>query len=527
MHIETLQAIKNINNKINAGLITTEEDLAKAIAESLANTETISNSSLPRFYDSEPPTVEKYNYLIDRVDSIIKYQSAALSILKALTMVDYNYANRLMREMENKVAGLWDIYETLQFYSNSPEINGMQHVFFNFKGLDPGIDHEYSELTKSLSAERDIGLLLPIISRDVLKVKDILFDGNGHLGRLHTVNSNLIPDYYVNSYTNGMSVCDASPESWVEYETFKISNDVWNQTKGYGWKYSEQDLEPWASPYVKELRMKLTVIPDEKNPVNMLVINPVQELPFIIESVVIDIGDGKEQLLSPKNLVVTPEISEHRYPDKAGAAVYSFEDAIVEKIYINLRQPNSVPCQVLHRYYLDASGNRIDGPNPSSKSPLSMDIVSTSSKWKRKLEFLPAERFYIGIKDILLFNNTYSKDGFVISKKIKFPSEIDRVAIDVSEYIPSGCEVRYSIAFSDTTSEGATWHSIVPIGQSMRKQVIAVNDRRPISYQDPSTIYVSTNSNPKELRLKIEMSSKTKKNITPIVKNINLKVTTK
>jgi hypothetical protein len=524
MKLDVLQALQKIEKKIVAGELNDEKQVAKEIAKILDQVESIGSDSLPKFSKSEPPIIEKYIDIVERIDSTIKYQSIALTLLKALTVLDFNYSQRLMVELENKVSGLWDTYLTLQFYLNSPAMSGLQNIFFNYQGLNPRIDTSWSSLEKRLSIRRDVGMSLPIISNDLIPIKDITYEGNGFLGRLHTVDSSGNPYYTVKSYDKGKEIIDLSPETWVEYETFKVSNDIWSETKGYGWKYHEAGLEPWASPYVQWLDLKLTIFPKRSTPINMIVINPLLSSPYTIRKVQLDLGNGTLRTLEPQDLVVTPEISEHRFADKAGMAVYVFDDVAVEKIFIEIRQSKSEPCQVLHRYYVDPSGNRINGPDPSQYKPTSMDIAAKSSTWERKLEYLSAERFFIGIKDISLYNCTYTNEGFTVNEPVKFSKDIDRVAVETEEIIQSGTSIKYAVSVDG----GTTWISLTPIGSSTRNQVVAINDRRPDTYRDPSTIYAEVKNPLKELIFKTEMQNKSSsKNRTPILKTANLKVTLK
>jgi hypothetical protein len=524
MKLDVLQALANIEKKISKGLLSDEVSVAKEIASVLEKVESIGIDSLSRYDRSEPPIIEKYIDIVEKVETTIQYQCIALTLLKALTVLDFNYAQRLMKELENKVAGLWDVYETLKFYLDTPTIFGVQDIFFNFQGLNTRMDPSWSSSFKQLPTRRDIGMTLPIVSNNTVNIKDVTFNGNGYVGRLHTVDSNNSPFYTVKTYGNQKDIMDYSPDTWVEYESFKVSKETWETTRGYGWKYYESGLEPWASPYVQWLNLDLTVKPKDTSPINMIVIDPILTSPFTIVSVQLDTGDGILHTLDPQNLVVTPEISEHRYADKAGQAVYVFDDTTVEQVKIKILQKSSESCQVLHRYYVDPSGNRIDGPDPSMNKPTAMDIAAKSSTWERKLEYLAAERFSIGIKDIALYNCTYTQEGFAVSEPVKFSKDIDRIAVETEEVIPSGTSIQYSVS----VDSGSTWIDLAPIGTSTRNQVVAINDRRPDTYRDPSTVYASVSNPEKEVIFKIGMGgTAVLKNRTPILKRANLKVTLK
>jgi len=406
---------------------------------------------------------------------------------------------------------------------NSPVKDGVREILFNFKGTQDRINEEWSEAGKRLTQRRDIGLLLPVLSEEFVEPYNADLIGDGFYGNYHTVVDGKFVYQTVNR-SFGPDIIDASPESWIEYEKYQISPATFAETKGYGFGFSDIE-EKWAAVNVTGVTVDLVLKMKKKDPVNMVVLDPTNIYPeMVIKGVVLDRGDGELISLSPNNLIVTPEISEHRYPNRAGKAVYIFEDTAVENVIFKIEQRNSYPCTIGHVKYTDLSGNIIQGPAPVKDRPYTMDYEVETKDWKRTIEYFPANRYAIGISDVEVLRNTYSINGFIITDPIAFDAPIDRVAIETNEYVPTGCSIKYSLSFDN----GTQWFYFKPIGSSMHQQVIAVNDRRPGAYEDSSTIYVQVSGEPRELLLKIEMEAeKDEMSITPLLRECKLKVTTK
>lgn len=524
MSINLLQAVKIFQDRLASKNILTEVELAKEISDVLDLVDyDVERYGFPRVAPGEPPIVEKYNYFLQCIENILAVEGMTLDILKAITIVNFNYAKRLSLELENKTAGLWDLYQTLQFYINSPVKNGLNEIFLNFQGKEDRSSGVLNEVGKQLTQTKDIGLTLPIIGEAILPLEDADLTGNGFYGRLHTVIDKKF-EYELDTYSTGLDITDVNPNTWIEYELFSISDQTLLSTKGFNFGFSDSE-EKWALTNVSKLELKVTLYPSAKTPINMICLDPIRAFgQYTIKSVVLDTGGGVLQTLEPKNLVVTPEISEHRFPDKASKAVYVFPGTVVEKIYINIVQDNSYPCTIGHIYYTDPSGTaRISGPSPPLLNPVALDFEAETKAWIRKIEYLPANRFVISVADIELTHNSYTSNGFFISKPIEFSTDIDRVAIEVDEIIPAECTIKYSISFDETD-----WFYFKPIGSSTTQQVIAINDRRPEAYQDSSTVYAMTDGKPNNVFLKIEMNSTGKDtSVTPLVKQCKLKVSNK
>lgn len=173
---------------------------------------------------------------------------------------------------------------------------------------------------------------------------------------------------------------------------------------------------------------------------------------------------------------------------------------------------------------------RQEGPTPpitnpqlyySNKSALVNNLI-------QKKEYFKGKRWVIGIRDITILENVYSKQSTMVSKRFDIPGIVDRVAIEADIQIPDNYDLSIPwVRFYISPDDGATWHEVSRIQDDFLNipEIVAYNDPTPKDLRDPAVGYYDVKGTVNSLRVKIEITRPdTDQYSTPVVKSYKLKV---
>jgi hypothetical protein len=515
MDTTLLKELKRIKIDIKAGLISTSGELTNRVLTAFAASN--AGLSLPRFVPSEPPSSTKINFLTKRIESTLRDKEYIFDLLQAAAVFEYDEAMKALDSLEDKIAGLGDSVRTLYFYTQPFRSN--MHVvgvdFTNSWGFfkNPG---------NSMHLNVCGGLTLPVLRQDI-STATVSIDGDGMSGSWYIVDAagELIADTETND--KFAYLLDSNPTTMYEYGRFQLSEEQALATHEYGFGFSDTDYK-WASTDYNDVNCDLTLDLSKVINCNYLVLQPsISAHQFTVKSVTLYLADQAKKTLTPQNLVVNQELLMKYEAGYTNSAVYVFEPTLTDKIIVALSSNYPVETKVRHFYSLDSDGARVAGESPSSNHPhiyISSGLTDSTSKQEEMM----LKRYYIGLKDIVIQSNTYGTEGVVSTPEpIKFGKQIDRVGLTADYDIPEGTALKFELSF-----DGGKWYTIHPLGTSLTNQIIAVNDRVPGAYRDPSTTYISLDYSPKEFWARVTATRKTgTEYISPIVRNIQYEIVLK
>lgn len=512
MENNLIRELKQLKVDIQNGTVTTSGELAKRVLDAFSTSEI--GLDLPRYVPSEPPSSIKTNFIIDKIESSIREREYIFDLLLAAAAYEYDEAMKYLDSLEDKVLGLADSVKTLYFYSK-PTRSNIHSVAADFtKSLGP-----FNNPSNTMSQVISSGLTLPVASRSAATGK-ITLSGNGMSGCWYLLDDTgaLLADIDPKSMID--NAIDSDPTTSFEYQRFCITPQQYETTKGYGFGFSDSTLR-WANPSYNNIELELKFSFGSPLSCNNVIVQPsVISEKFIIESVSLYLGGVVQRTVEPLNVVVNQELMMHSEGSYVNSASYMFEATTADEILFKLKSTTPHPCIVRHYYAVDADGIRISSESPSVSNPHSYNTIRLSDG-ERLYEDIPANRYSIGIKDIIAQSITYGVEGVALTQyPIRFGKQIDRIALHSDYEIPSNCSLTFEISF-----DGHKWYEIKPLGTSIKDQIICLNDMRPSAYQDPSTKYITTEENYDGFYAKISSSRKSgSESLSPIVRSVEFEV---
>jgi hypothetical protein len=516
METTVLKELQQIRLDLLTGDISTSGELARRLSNVIEDADI--NLTLPRIAPSEPPSSVKYNRTANMIEKALANREYVFDILLAASTYDFDTALSMLNSLEDKILGLVDSVKTLYFYTQ-PARSNVHIISTDFK-MGWGV---FQKNTATLDRRIGVGLSLPITKKESVVGKGYI-NGNGIAGNFYLLdsNGNLVGEGNDNSDLNHIGDCN--PSTHFEYERFRITPAVLADTKGYGFGFSNFETK-WAAPTYNNV--ELDIIFDLRTPTecNYIVVSPgVASDEFIVKSIALSSGGVERATLEPKNLVINQALLMHGEDGYTNEGAYVFESCSIDKAVIKLEATKPVPCRVRHYYVVDANGVRVAGESPPLSEPHLYVAAQDSNDELHKTEDLAAERFSIGLKDIFLQKVTYGVEGFVTTEPIRFNQPIDRIALRADYSIPVDSVIQFNVSVDN----GETWYGVSPLGESIKNQILAINDMVPDAYQDPSTRYISASGNPKEFLFRIACKrEKGESKSTPIIRSLELEVTLK
>lgn len=515
MQPSIVKVLESIRDDIRSGKIATASSLANRIEEALKLQ--YSKTSFPRLVSSEPPSSIKHNLMVGKLEKAIMDHEYVFDLLLAAAYYDFDTAMAILNDLEDKAAGLMDTVKTLYFFSE-PARAGVHSVGVDFLqgwGVFRGGETD-------LYRDRATGITLPVVTKKSATGRAIL-EGDGIAGNYFLVDDDeLAADS--NSRSLSSYIFDSSPSTFFEYERFRISQETFGKCKGYGFGFADDDRE-WASPDFNDVNLQIAISLNTPQTINYLIVNPgTSEDYYTIKSIVLYSGGTEARVLEPSNLHVNPELYMHGHQGYVNYATYMFPPTVTEEVVIKLTSDVGNPCTIRHYYEVDESGERVPGESPSIHNPNRLIPTAVGEDSLRKVEDLPAERYYVGVKDLSIQRIKFGVEGNITSQPIQFSRPIDRIALEADYTEPEDCAILFTVSFDG----GESWYEITPLGKAIKGQVIAVNDMIPAAYQDPSTTYVAADGAPSEFLVRVAMErQKGSAEISPILKNLKLEVTLK
>lgn len=399
-----------------------------------------------------------------------------------------------------------------------------------------------------------------------------ILEGNGFSGNTHQVRG--IDGTYKffgedNMHFDLLAMVDGNSDSWFEYESFLISDEIKALTNDYGFSYKEGFR--WVKEHADTLKLYIEMELPIAKTINWFSLSPFLPsdkgaTPPVVRSVVIHDGKGAANEVSTGYDVLQED------------QVFIFPRQKCKKITIKLEQPTAYETLVGHFFFKELEektvnfmakdkeqkGRRIDGPKPSvenlfykydpatkklhqpmrvengtglADSSIAKDALFSLPKVKGQvqagLEAVPAKRYVIGMRDVNISSYRFASESVYISKSFASSDDIQEISLDVSTIIPKefgeGEWVRYFI----TIDEGRHWKEISPRGTSKSgaKVMYVINGNVPIEGRFENYGYIDTLEPVKNVRLKIVLSRPTEIKdadyYTPIVKDYKIRCMTK
>ena len=341
------------------------------------------------------------------------------------------------------------------------------------------------------------------------------------------------------------AVIDNNADTWLEYELFKVSQDVYISTLGMGFNY--QEGISWITNS-DELRLSLKITFNDLEEMNVLSLSPFipsdkDALPASITNITISDGRGRVQRLVEGFI--------ERFNRER---VYLFPRQKVKTIILEFIQPYAYATKIGHLYYQEIttdninyftqhelkSNKRVNEELPSSSAvglvyddekqlyvqPKTGGAIHDVPVDKQELfsvpdgidpnirggfEILPAYRFQISIKEITCENNRYNGLAEYVSIEYKTQTPVNSIRLEAEEEIPGIFQesetdkdwVRYNISVDN----GENWYPIIPRGLYKRggAEKYLVNSMTPQEMHSDNIGYIETGSEVNSVRVKIQL----------------------
>lgn len=494
------------------------------------------------------PISKDYNDMIIEIDkdfNILSFENKNIS-----TILD-NASNQINLDM-NFINNL--ISNTNSRYNKTVENISFNSVFKEDFISSDYFDKEACELLPcfincnlnyiSIQPKESIGL------NDKCSIR-LLQGSNGYNGNTHEC---IVQDDKISFLgelglkCNLASIIDNNNETWFEYELFKIDNTTKKYCVNLGFNYEEG--VKWVRDD-KELILSLEIKFDELQNMNMISLSPYlisnkSYIPTIIKEIFITDDKGHNVILG-----------EYEVFDRNKA--YAFSKQEVKRIVISFIQSYTYPCTIGHFYYEQTDndlyfsnyrvGYRIDGNMPSVQNigiiynekeqnfsfPTirctdtidEIKIRNNLYNLNANLEYLNADRFAIGIRDISMNYFIFKDAGEYVSNPYKSNMKITSIYLDANDMIPELFKevnedfVKYYISIDNCV----TWHSIIPRNHSKKEgfTYYLINSNTHKDFRDENIGYIDTTEDVFGVRVKIVLSRPIDmEEYSPIVYNYTL-----
>lgn len=332
----------------------------------------------------------------------------------------------------------------------------------------------------------------------------ILDDSNGFLGNTHQVNVVNNEIKFIGAegmHTNLADVLDNNSDTWMEYELYKISEEIGFATLNLGFNYHE-GLK-WITNDNK-LMLSIVISFNKAELINVLSISPFiapdkDAVPSIIKDIIISDGKGVTRSLIggvevfsqdkvysfPKQYCKTATIiieQELPYTVTAGHLYYkelnneNIDYFKINEVKLNQRIIGAMPSienvgvvyDDQQQKYIQPTvnyGQAID--NEAAIKDNLFNIPKETGNTKAYFEILEANRYHIGIRDISLASYSYETESEYISKEFKTTTPAKEVSLLVDEFIPEQFDTNFDwIVYDFSIDGGNKWNPIIPTGSS-------------------------------------------------------------
>lgn len=357
-----------------------------------------------------------------------------------------------------------------------------------------GIRAYFSSNERLLTLHRVISQDLNRFAK-VTVIKGDGLPGNTHIA--HSVDGAIKFEGENELHINMASMIDQNSDTWYEYELFQTAAHVQEWTEGKDFRYKE--VVEWVKNDLRSMRCVIQITFDEPKTMNWLSFMPYVPsdkgaLPCRIEKVVVNDGKGNMRGMG---------FEEEFDTSKA----FIFPQQECKEITLYLRQDVAYPTDVGHFYFkqIDSitttvgdephthDGVRVHGDIPSiehlgvsydtGKGEILYPAVSIDGKIENEaekrqalftpsslsatgetvmsgIELVPALRYMVGIRDIMLSDHVFEIQSLYISAPFSIGREIKEISLEHKHDIPGvfgeGDWIQYHISVDD----GRNWHPI-------------------------------------------------------------------
>lgn len=537
---------EDIVRRYRMGEIESEQDLLYEVSTTLEDFyESIGKPIFSPRLGRGVPLSENYNKNLKEILSDIKVIVTESQNLTEVLKESYTQIELDRQLLENMTNLLEKKIEVARF---KLENEGSRGVFVdNFIGME-SVDESACELAPS-TVNTDFGYVSlatksneNINSKASVKIHD---DSNGFPGNTHCAHSaggEIKFEGEDNLHIQVTDTIDNNSDTWLDYEVFRVSDEVLRDTLNLGFEYHE-GLR-WIIGANDKLRLSLQISFDDLEVINNIALAPFiasakDASPAIIKRIIISDGKGNVNTLGANELFSTNK-------------VYSFPKQLCKTIVIEIEQDLAYETTIGHLYYreinnqnanpfevMDLSLNKIvDGPMPSIKS---LGIVydedtqrynqleyrfgqafDNEDKSKTALFQLPnvnggrlpqfqllnADRFHIGVRGISMASISYRSESELVSKELETERPINSVSLEVTDFIPESFDPEVDwIEYFFSVDNTENWLPIIPEGgiKNNGYSYYLVNSGTPAELRRSDFGYVELESEVYKIRFKAVM----------------------
>ena len=505
----------------------------------------------------EPASSIKWNKYTELMSEDIQLLRNQLDLLRSLVVTTFNTITDDVNAAENRNNALKSRISSLLLYSGAEDANLITFgdFFFNDDSFDYDLMNPDAPLVivSSGSLTLDTESLTEITNTAKINILD---SSNGFPGNNQMVINPTNAEYnqLLESYNYTFAaeldprndvntLLDTNPDTWFEYEAFKVSSANKAKAKSFNFTYKiNGETINWAEgPDDDELNFDFQMEFD-----SAVIINSITYVGYFMEEYVgppvrinavnvsldgvnwTSVSSGPIYIGSGKTIADNQNIYLDRY-------TWRFPKENVRYIKFEIEQPESVNVPMGHVYW-EQNEQRVQGPVPNLEKIRDYYLATSVSNediditpGKREVFWSP--RWMIGIRDINIQSNIYKTTGTMITKPFRVPANIDRVAIESDIFIPSSYDANTQwVRFYVSPDDGKNWHQIARVQDDIfgLKEVLAFNDPLPEIFKEPGVDYKTTSEAVKSLRLRIDIDrSPLDTSSAPIVRWFKLKVITK
>lgn len=503
----------------------------------------------------EPPTSDKVNRAFGNLQQDINIMQRQTDFLRASTTYLFNVMSTEVALAKNEQNKLRNKLKTLELYSSDtdPTIVTFAEHFASDDYLDPDIisgsaasilENEY------LALGRD-GDLVNVGDTAIVRV---LPESNGFVGNNLEARSDLTPttDLYNKMFVaetvetdKVRALTDDTPNTMFEYSAYLVNEADRQTAKNLNFTYDDANSTSqidWSKGPINSgvLRLALEFELSEVSSINYISVSPFggannSNHPIHVTKMQVSVDGTKWTVVDPKDIWITTNqnISSLRAADdiSIGTTVWSFAMQDVRFVRLFIEQPNSIDAPIGHIYYVDNKTNaRVEGPRPTITDPKKYYTVGSiaSKDQTQKREILRGKKWFIGLRDVTIQQIHYAEESSMVSKRIRVPGGIDRVALDAESYIPAefGDDEDW-IEYHISADDGATWNRVSRVTDDFLglPEIIAFNDPTPEAFRESGVLYVTTTKPVESLRVKIVLRRPADQNFaTPLVRSYSLRI---
>lgn len=480
---------------------------------------------------------EAFNNPISDIEMLISHLNSLEFSSRAFYETSFLNSSYIENNLNTSIKDIESLEDAVKNYSKSNYSSFIEN--FSSNSSEYAGEHVAHVNTDSNS------LVLPVkrISDNTKHFTPKVYDTNGVSGNSHVMARGLSATNFIGESdlrADISVVANSSAEESYECELFKISDEVYEMTNGYGFTYKEG--VSWITDE-NMLYLKLRLEASELLLCNWININPyIPEVkdfyPAMIESITISDGESKIQRIESnsifnKNVIVT------------------FKEQKVKFIDIVIKQYRSYKTEVGHFYSLRLPGelssiygkveknnfNRVDYYKPSlnslfmkydpkSKKAYSMtqeemfsgdaytsnstDLfaypTSKSTNVFHGLELIDAHRFSIGIKSLNVAYYLFDSEGIYLSKPFVTNNKITSITLEATDYIPKA--VDGYIIYELSLDGGDNWLELEPRGRAINKPcTIEINSYTPFGMRSENTLYIDRLLDVKSIIVRIKLGT--------------------